>query len=50
VKEVDINNNAFITILEQYDNLLATTDSEDTINAIMMQALAKYVELIKNAS
>ncbi len=49
VKEVDINNNAFITILEQYDNLLATTDSEDTINAIMMQALAKYEELITNA-
>ncbi len=50
VKEINVNNNSFITILEQYDNLLATTDNEDTINAIMMQALSKYEELITNAS
>jgi hypothetical protein len=48
VKEIDVNNTNFITILEQYDNLLATTDNEDTINAIMMQALSKYEELVKN--
>lgn len=45
VKEIDINISEYINVLEQYDNLLATTDSKETIDAIMMQALSKYEEL-----
>lgn len=49
-KQISINNKEYINILEQYDNLLATTTNEDTINAIMMQALTKYEEMVKNGS
>lgn len=47
-KQVDISNKEYINILDQYDNLLSTTDNGDTINAIMMQALTKYEEMVIN--
>lgn len=48
IKEFDIDNNAFIEVLNQYDNLLSQTDDENTIKAICSQVLGKYEELILN--
>ena len=45
VKEIDINSSDYINILDQYDNLLSTTDKKETIDAIMMQVLSKYEEM-----
>lgn len=48
IKEISVSSNAFIEILEQYDNLLESTDDESTIKAICSQVLGKYEELILN--
>ena len=48
VKEIDINSSDYINILDQYDNLLSTTDKKETIDAIMMQVLSKYEEMNMN--
>lgn len=46
VKEYSVDNEAFLEILSQYDNLLKATDSKDTMKAICSQILAKYEELV----
>lgn len=46
VKELTINNEDFITILEQYDNLLQNSDDEEVISTICSQVLSKYEELV----
>lgn len=46
VKELIINNDDFITVLEQYDNLLQNSDEEEVINTICSQVLSKYEELV----
>ncbi len=46
VKEYNIDNEAFMAILKQYDSLLKATDDKDTIKAICSQVLAKYEELV----
>lgn len=48
IKEVSVDNNSFIEILEQYDKLLQTTDDNNTIKAICSQVLSKYEELVLN--
>jgi len=46
IKEKKVDNEGFLTILGQYDNILAETDSEETIKVICNQVLAKYEEII----
>jgi len=48
IKEIDVDSDAFIEVLNQYDNLLEQTDDENTIKAICSQVLSKYEELILN--
>ena len=48
IKEFDVNDEAFIEVLNQYDNLLQQTSDENTIKAICSQVLSKYEELILN--
>lgn len=48
VKEISINNEDFLEVLEQYDKLLESTDDNNTIKAICSQVLSKYEELILN--
>ena len=48
IKEFVVESVAFIEVLNQYDNLLAQTDDENTIKAICSQILGKYEELIIN--
>jgi len=48
IKEISVDSDAFISVLEQYDNLLTETDDEKTIKAICSQVLSKYEELILN--
>ena len=43
-EEFDIKNESFITVLNQYDELLKNTDDEKTISAICNQILSKYEE------
>lgn len=47
VKELNISNNDFINILEQYDVLLSKSTENSVIEAITTQTLLKYEELIK---
>lgn len=47
-KQKITDNNQFIQILNQYDNLLSKTDDEKSISVIENQVLAKYEELINN--
>lgn len=47
VKELNINNNDFLNILEQYDILLNKTTEISVIDAIVTQTLTKYEELTK---
>lgn len=47
VKELNISNQDFINILEQYDVLLSKSTENSVIEAITAQALLKYEELIK---
>ena len=46
VKEKIIDNESFITILNQYDQILEKTNDEGTITTICNQVLSKYEELI----
>ena len=46
IREKITDNVGFITILRQYDELLAGTKDNNTINAICNQVLAKYEELV----
>ena len=48
VKEFDISNESFITILDQYEMMLKTTTDNKTIGAICSQVLGKYEELVIN--
>lgn len=48
IKEINVDNIGFIEILNQYDQLLETTEDENTIKAICSQVLSKYEELILN--
>lgn len=50
VKELNVNNNEFLDLLNKYDNLLSSTNDNDAIDAIMMQLLGTYEEMIINAS
>jgi len=43
-EEFDIKNESFITILNQYDELLRNTKDDQTISAICNQILSKYEE------
>lgn len=46
IKEKRADNEGFLTILGQYDNILAETTNVDTIKVICNQVLAKYEEII----
>ena len=46
VKQININNNDFITVLEQYDILLKETDGAEVIGTVCSQVLNKYEELV----
>lgn len=48
IKQIDVESDAFIEVLEQYDKLLETTKDDSTIKAICSQVLSKYEELILN--
>lgn len=48
IKEFDVESDAFVEVLNQYDNLLSQTDDKNTIKAICSQVLSKYEELILN--
>lgn len=47
VKELSINNTEFLNLLEQYDTLLLKSSENSVIEAITIQTLTKYEELIK---
>ena len=47
VKELYVNNNDFINVLEQYDMLLSKSTENSVIEAITTQTLLKYEELTK---
>ena len=47
VKELNVSNQEFINILEQYDVLLSKSSENSVIEAITTQTLLKYEELIK---
>ena len=46
MKRVNIDNSEFITLLDQYDNLIKDTDDKTTIFNAQKQVLSKYEELI----
>lgn len=46
VKEIFVSNISFLTVLEQYDNLLNETTDTKVIKSIENQVLSKYEELI----
>ncbi len=46
MKKENTNNQEFLNLLEQYDNLVSTTDDTDTIINAEKQILSKYEELI----
>lgn len=46
VKELSVNDEKFITVLEQYDNLLQGSDEEEVIGTVCSQVLNKYEELV----
>ena len=48
VKEVNVRNSEYLELLDEYDILLKAVDSKDAIDAIMMQLLGKYEEMIIN--
>ncbi|MBR3362312.1 MAG: hypothetical protein IKG40_00115 [Bacilli bacterium] len=48
IKEKTIDNKSFITILNQYDEILSKTNDEGTIVTINNQILSKYEELVNN--
>ena len=46
VKEININNDNFITVLEQYDSLMKESTDAQVIETICNQVLNKYEELV----
>lgn len=46
VKQININNDAFITVLEQYDALLKESSDSEVIGTVCSQVLNKYEELV----
>lgn len=46
VKEININNDKFITVLEQYDSLLKESSDSEVIGTVCSQVLNKYEELV----
>lgn len=48
VKEITVENNAFLEILSQYDQLLKEADNDEAIEAVIKGVLAKYEELVIN--
>ena len=46
MKRVNIDNSEFVTLLDQYDNLIKETDDKTTIFNAQKQVLSKYEELI----
>lgn len=46
VKEFNINNNNFMTVLRQYDSLLKESSDSEVIKTICSQVLNKYEELV----
>lgn len=48
IKIKKTNNEGFLTILGQYDNILAETDNKDTIRVVCNQVLAKYEEIVNS--
>lgn len=46
MKRVNIDNSEFITLLDQYDNLIKDTDDKTTIFNAQKQVLSKYEKLI----
>ena len=48
IKEKTTDNKSFITILNQYDEILSKTKDSGTITTICNQVLSKYEELVNN--
>ena len=46
VKEYEIESDAFLTVLEQYDNLLSESSDDSIIDGVASQILSKYEELV----
>lgn len=46
VKEISVNNENFITVLEQYDSLLKESADSEVIGTVCSQVLNKYEELV----
>lgn len=46
VKEFNINDDDFITVLKQYDSLLKESTDEEVIGTVCSQVLNKYEELV----
>lgn len=46
VKEININNKDFVSVLEQYDSLLKESNDPQVIGTICSQVLNKYEELV----
>ena len=48
IKEFEISNKNFIDVLNNYDEVLKSTDDETTISSIVNQVLSKYEEVVIN--
>lgn len=48
MEEYEIENEAFLTVLEQYDNLLLESLDESIIDGVCSQVLSKYEEMVLN--
>ncbi len=46
LKKIEVNNDEFIKLLDQYDNLISKTNDNDVITASQKQILSKYQEII----
>lgn len=46
IKEKITDNESFLTVLGQYDDILTSTNDKGTINVICNQILSKYEELV----
>ncbi len=46
VREYEIENEAFLVVLEQYDNLLSGSTDDSIIDGVCSQILSKYEELV----
>lgn len=46
IKEFNINEGAFLEVLQQYDLMLEGTEDTNTISAICSQVLSKYEEIV----